>query len=193
MKTNTCLLAALVALAVPAMASANDARHGVYGIAGAAAKTSQWKIEGQKDAKKTRPDFNLGAGIRLNDYIALETNYYGIGKGAKLKGVGTRQDRLLSGSALGIIPRGDNWDVYGRAGVGRLQERFKGAKGSGIEGVKYQSTAMQYGLGSQYHFNDSMFARVEWSARRGLKDSKKRGDNRSRTASELQFALGYTF
>ncbi len=149
MKTIIIAAASVLALtSVATVASAQDVGK-LYGSVG---------VTGQ-DNKKT--DSNLGsANVRLGTKL---TPHFGVeGELA----TGTNDDTTAAGKykltskaaayGVGYLPVSSNVDLIGRVGLSDTDLKAPAASGK-LE----QGTAVDYGVGAQYHFNSDYAARVD--------------------------------
>ncbi|WP_116807819.1 outer membrane beta-barrel protein [Steroidobacter cummioxidans] len=115
---------------------------------------------GQKfDADDT--GYKLTAGYRIIDWVAVELNYTDFGKPVdRIFGVDLEADySAVSVSALGMLPLGRNFDLFGRLGVARVDAKFR-ARGFD-NSVSDKSTEPLFGIGAQFRANN-FAVRIEY-------------------------------
>ncbi len=118
--------------------------------------------------------FKVIAGYRIIDWVAVELNYTDFGKPTdRIFGVDLEADySAVSASALGMLPLGDNFDLFGRLGVARLDADFRARGFSGSESEK--STEPLIGIGAQFRTNN-LAVRIEYEGI--LLDASNRNDD----------------
>lgn len=117
--------------------------------------------------------FKVIAGYRIIDWVAVELNYTDFGKPVdRIFGVDLQADySAVSVSALGMLPLGRNFDLFGRLGVARLDADFSARGFSGSDSQK--STEPVFGIGAQFRA-DNLAIRIEYEAI--LLDANNRDD-----------------
>lgn len=124
--------------------------------------------------------FGIGGGYQLNDHFAVEFGYVDLGS-FSYRGTGTVTDGVeqapieanLGSSAdgpvvsvLGILPIGERFSVYGRAGLS-----FMNAKGTAritVDGVSdsasqsSQKSDLMFGAGAEYALTRHFAVRLAW-------------------------------
>nr|WP_298716642.1 outer membrane beta-barrel protein [uncultured Steroidobacter sp.] len=117
--------------------------------------------------------FKLTAGYRIIDWVAVELNYTDFGKPVdRIFGVDLQADySAVSVSALGMLPLGSNFDLFGRLGVARLDADFR-VRGFGSTSDK--STEPLVGIGAQFRANN-FAVRIEYEGI--LLDADNRNDD----------------
>ena len=96
-------------------------------------------------------------GYKFNKYLAIESQYTGIGKVTD-KQNGSAKGDAISLSGLGILPVTDNFDLYGKLGVAVTKTSV-----SGIASMSDATrTAVTYGVGAQYNVNQNIGVRLGW-------------------------------
>lgn len=124
--------------------------------------------------------FGIGGGYQLNDHFAVEFGYVDLGS-LSYRGTGTVTDGVeqapieanLGSSAdgpvvsvLGILPIGESFSVYGRAGLS-----FMNAKGTAritVDGVSdsasqsSQKSDLMFGAGAEYDLTRHFAIRLGW-------------------------------
>jgi OOP family OmpA-OmpF porin len=117
--------------------------------------------------------FKVTAGYRIIDWVAVELNYTDFGKpvdrflGADMEAEYT----AVSVSALGMLPLGSNFDLFGRLGVARLDADFRARGFDG--GFSDKSTEPLIGIGAQFRASN-LAVRIEYEGI--LLDASNRDD-----------------
>ena len=126
----------------------------------------------QFDADDT--GFKVTAGYRIIDWVAVELNYTDFGKPVdRIFGVDVEAGyTAVSASALGMLPLGSNFDLFGRLGVARLDADFRVRGFSGSAGDK--STEPLIGIGAQFRASN-LAIRIEYEGI--LLDASNRNDD----------------
>lgn len=152
MKTIIIAAASALALAsVATVATAQDVGH-AYGSIG---------VTGQ-DNKKT--DSNLGSvnvrlGTKLTPHFGVEGELATGTNHDTTTGATAGEYKLSSKAAaygVGYLPVGSNFDLIGRVGLSDTDLKTPASAGK-LE----QGTAVDYGVGAQYHFNSDYAARLD--------------------------------
>jgi len=148
--------------ASPAALARDPALAGAYIGGSIGDSTLEFKDDdtGQKfDADDT--GFKLTAGYRIIDWVAVELNYTDFGKPVdRIFGVDLEADySAVSISALGMLPLGRNFDLFGRLGVARLDADFR-ARGF-ANSASDKSTEPLFGIGAQFRANN-FAVRIEY-------------------------------
>jgi OOP family OmpA-OmpF porin len=117
--------------------------------------------------------FKVTAGYRIIDWVAVELNYTDFGKPVdRIFGVDMEAEyTAVSVSALGMLPLGSNFDLFGRLGVARLDADFR-ARGFG-GGFSDKSTEPLIGIGAQFRASN-LAVRIEYEGI--LLDASNRDD-----------------
>lgn len=163
--------AAALALCLSTAANAQGAgdREGFYVFGGVGAAMTQWDAKrsslpaGQKRSQdKTGASLVLGGGYRFNQYFALEGSYHDMFSEVSRRGVGDYDTRSLQLSALGIVPIGERFEVFGKASLGRARNEFSPVRGAvGLSKASESVNIASLGVGANYWFNDRFAARLE--------------------------------
>ncbi len=177
MRKTTCLLAAAILAAVPAMAGAAEGREGLYGLAGL--QRYQFEDKGEKSGAAKRDAWkgnasgiSIGGGVRLSPNLAVEGGYRGTPRGVKRAGVGSYSTQTVDASVLAIAPLGSRVEVFARAGAGYVRNSLKPVSRQGGVGARRDSMLVaRLGLGGDVHLTDKTFIRAEVSALRPRKTS----------------------
>jgi OOP family OmpA-OmpF porin len=131
--------------------------------------------------------YKLFGGYKFNENFAVEAGYFDLGQfgfAATTTPVGTLsgniQLRGLNLDAVGILPLGDAWSVFGRLGVNYAQAKdaFAGSGAVTVTDTNPSKTELnpKVGLGVQYDFSESVGLRGEWERYRINDAVGSRGD-----------------
>jgi len=161
--------------ASPAAFARDPALAGPYIGASIGDSTVQFKDDETRqefDADDT--GFKLTAGYRIIDWVAVELNYADFGKPKdRIFGIDMEANyTAVSVSALGMLPLGSNFDLFGRLGVARLDADFRAPGFSGSASNK--STEPLIGIGAQFRASN-LAIRIEYEGI--LLDADNRGDD----------------
>lgn len=214
MKKNLTPIAIAVALSLaPAAAWAEvQDRSGGYAVVGLG--KTKTEANGKKiDVNQSKPkvgngkfNYTVGGGYRLNDYFAIETNVHGQAGDRKKKSsrdknpksngeVGSLNTRAYTVSGLVIMPVGEHVELFGRAGVGRMNTRFTPTAGSDIGKASSSGMATQFGAGANFYVGEDSFVRTEWTMLRGKGNddvAKALGRNKL-VSSGVMVSYGHNF
>jgi len=179
--SGTIGLAALALLASPYAMADDTGWYGGISIGQSKAKIDDARIasnllgSGLSTSSITNDDSDTGykifAGYKFNKNFALEGGYFDLGKfgfAATTAGPGTLNGSIkLQGinlDAVGILPVGQGFSLFGRAGVNYAQARDS-FSGTGPVNVSNPSpskndTNYNFGLGLQYDLNKSVGMRL---------------------------------
>jgi len=105
--------------------------------------------------------FKVIAGYRIIDWVAVELNYTDFGKPKdRIFGVDMEANyTAVSVSALGMLPLGSNFDLFGRLGLARLDADFRAP---GFDGsFSDKSTEPLFGIGAQFRASN-LAIRIEY-------------------------------
>lgn len=165
------LSAAALALSLSTAANAQGAgdREGFYVFGGVGAAMTQWDAKrsavpaGQKRSQdKTGTSYVLGGGYRFNQYFAVEGSYHDMFSEVSRRGVGDYDTRTLQLSALGILPIGERFEVFGKISAGRARNEFSPVRGAvGLSKASESVNIASLGIGANYHFNDQLALRLD--------------------------------
>lgn len=103
--------------------------------------------------------FEIGTGYRVNNNFAIEAGYYQTGK-FRNKELGDLNSRALRLSGLAIAPIGENFEVYGKASLYGVQDKFSSHIAQ-IDSSKTHKMAYSLGVGAAYHINKSVSIKTE--------------------------------
>ncbi|MCC7634109.1 porin family protein [Stenotrophomonas rhizophila] len=167
---NAVIAACLSLFAASAPAMAHD-REGSYVFAGVGAASTEWRTKaaatppGQKRGNtSSNTSYQLGAGYRFNNYFGVESTYADMAGQARREGIGGVDGKSLGVGAVGYLPIGDRFELFGKAGVGRTRYNFQSAaERSGPRTVRGTSSSPMLALGANFHLNRALSMRMEWS------------------------------
>jgi OOP family OmpA-OmpF porin len=121
--------------------------------------------------------WKLFAGYRFMKYLAVEGAYTDLGKFTATSTVTSPSAGVVNTSlkantwtlsALGILPLGDGFSLFGRAGVSfwntDVSATGSGGGGGGVSSASDNGTDWVYGLGAAYNFTDNLSVRGEWES-----------------------------
>jgi len=102
--------------------------------------------------------YQLSAGWKFNKYFAIDVRYLDLGdESASVSGFGQAEADTYSYSAnaVGSYPFGNDWEVFGQLGVGRLvtdiDVQCEVSSQFCTEGdFKFDESALSYGIGARY-------------------------------------------
>lgn len=94
--------------------------------------------------------FAVQLGYQLNKHLAFEAQYGDFGNIAP---IATWEISGYSVAAVGILPFGEDWSVYGKLGYASTDSKLTGA--SILDGT-YNKKAATYGIGGQFSFDESL-------------------------------------
>ena len=144
----------------------------------------------------------LQLGYKVNPNFALEGGYIDFGKakysssysvaGTPDTATGTVKAGGLDIAALGILPLGDSFSLFGKAGLVAARVKSTLASGSGVAGGSASSNVLRplLGVGVSYKLNENMDLRGEYDHVSGLGKSSTTGKMND---NMLSFGLGYHF
>ena len=200
MKTHILLLALTGAiLAAPAVADpgwylgANVG--GTKFDASAADLDSSWSSMGftaSSSVDDTDTGYKLFAGYQFNTNFALEGGYVDLGKMKFSSTVTAAPAGYVTGSisgdvktknglyldAVGILPVGNNFSVFGRLGVYSIKAELNASGPVGTVSSNDTGSDFHWGIGAGYDFTNNVGARLEWERfnKVGNKDKTGEGD-----------------
>lgn len=192
-----------LSLSTAVHAQGADDRAGAYVFGGVGAATTQWDAKrlmvpaGQKRSEdKSSTSYVLGGGYRFNRYFALEGSYHDLFGDVSRRGIGSFDTKSLQLSALGILPIGERFELFGKLSVGRSRNEFTPVKGAapGLSTASENVNIAALGVGANYHFNDHFALRLDidglTKASNGLR--RKAGADDIKTG-EATLSLAYRF
>jgi len=124
-------------------------------------------------ADESASGWKMFAGYRFHPNWALEGGYSNLGsydfEGQVIADPGSVQARFKANdwhvTVLGIMPLNDDWEVFGKAGVGywRTQLQASGTfSAQGAQQVKTHGTSPVFGVGALLRLSNNLSARAEW-------------------------------
>lgn len=152
-----------VALSLSALAATSAAwaggvdEHGFY--AGLGVGSSKPKISAVAPdtlSKDSDTAYDALLGYKLSKHFAVEGQYTDMGKVTNSSG-GTAKGHATSLSAVGMLPVGDKFDLYGKLGYATSKTKTSGFNANGAN-----RSDPTYGAGVQYDFNPMMGVRLGW-------------------------------
>ena len=209
-------IAAVVALSLAPAAAWADVqdRSGGYAVGGLGKTKTEAhgkKIDlnqGKQKVGTGKFNYTVGGGYRFNDHFAVETNVHGQAGNSKKKSsrngskdaksngeVGSLNTRAYTVSGLVIMPVGERVELFGRAGVGRMNTSFTPTAGSAISKARSSGMATQFGAGANFHVGENSFVRTEWTTLRGKGNAavaKALGRNKL-VSSGVMVSYGHNF
>jgi OmpA-OmpF porin, OOP family len=113
-------------------------------------------------------------GYQINRNFAVELGFHQLGD-ASASIPGARIDfeaNAIELVGLGALPLGNNFALYGKAGL------FRGeTKATGFIDAKETNTDLTFGFGAQYNFNPRFGIRAEWQRYTNLGDEATIGES----------------
>jgi OOP family OmpA-OmpF porin len=137
----------VVASALTLMAAASSAQAAPGFYVGLDAGKS--KFDGYENREKSLGGF---AGYHFNDNLALEGGYRDLYSGISFDAT------QVSLAAVGTMPLGSGFNVFGRLGLNHLSSKSKFGGNYGFE----SATKVLYGVGLGYAFTPAISARIEF-------------------------------
>jgi OmpA-OmpF porin, OOP family len=124
-------------------------------------------------ADESSSGWKMFAGYRFHPNWALEGGYNNLGsydfEGQVIADPGSVQARFKANdwhvTVLGIMPLNEDWEVFGKAGVGywRTQLQASGTfSAQGAQQVKSHGTGPVFGVGTLFRLSNNLSARAEW-------------------------------
>jgi OOP family OmpA-OmpF porin len=130
---------------------------------------------GSVDGKDT--GYKLFGGFQFNRHFAVELAYVDLGTagysgnffGAPVTG-GSLETWGLNASAVGIVPLGASFDLFGKLGIFGWESKARDT----TAGVPFSGEAdggdLSFGVGLAYHFTRNVGVRVEWERFKAVDD-----------------------
>ncbi|MGQ5523340.1 outer membrane beta-barrel protein [Chitinimonas sp. PSY-7] len=175
MKKQFSLLVIAGVLAAPVLAE------GFY--AGAEVGRTKMKSSEDADIKGNATNVGVFAGYQFHPNVAVEAGYRDLGKikysdsetyqGTTVTANASAKSRALHASVVGIVPVSDEFSLYGRVGVARVNVKTAGnisVSGAGVgNGMSiagqdsFNKTKPMFGLGARYAVSKEFGVRAEYS------------------------------
>lgn len=112
--------------------------------------------------------FKLFGGIRLSPNFAIEASYFDYGK-FEANGDSGGSPFTISGdatafgiAAVGIVPLGERFSLFGKAGFLNTELDLFGAGPGGVFAESESDTGLHIGLGALFNVTDKIGIRAEW-------------------------------
>jgi OOP family OmpA-OmpF porin len=165
-------IAVLVAAAGLAASSASfaqatkpaDAGFYIGGSVGEASGDCNATAQTSCDDKDTA--WKIFGGYQLNRNFAVELGYSDLGEVSSSGPFGTKvESTLWDLVAVGSLPLGNNFSLYGKLGAYRAEAEL--SSNVGVSGDK-KTTDLTYGLGARYDFTRNLAVRAEWQRYQGI-------------------------
>lgn len=187
----------LFAASAPAMA---DGREGTYVFAGVGSASTEWKSKAEttpagrkRSSTSSNTGYQLGAGYRFNNYFGVESTYADMAGQVRRDGIGGVDGKSLAVGAVGYLPIGSRFELFGKAGVGRTRYDFQpAAERTGPRTVRGTSSSPMLALGANYHLNRALSVRMEWSTL-GISSKEFRDAIGAETLATGQWTAGLNY
>jgi OOP family OmpA-OmpF porin len=158
------LAAAGMAISSASMAQAKPAETGFY----AGASFGQSEADGSCpagfscDFKDT--EWKIFGGYRINRNFAAEVFYANHGEiSVKVGGASATAESSTFGiAALGILPLGGNFELFGKLGIGSTSVDATATAGGLSAGASDSGSDLLFGVGAVYNFNRNLGVRAEY-------------------------------
>lgn len=119
-----------------------------------------WYVGGSLGQADLGPDedtaWKIFGGYDINRNFAVELGYTDLGEVSE--GAATAEANALELTALGKFPVGNQFSVYGLAGIAKVEAEVSGPGGT----VSDDSTELTYGIGAQYDMTRNVGLRAQW-------------------------------
>ena len=108
--------------------------------------------------------FKIFGGYRINRNFAAEAFWGEWGKiSISTGGVSaTAKSRTLGVAGLGILPLGNQFEVFGKLGIGSTKVDATGTAGGLSASASDSGSDVLYGVGAGYNFSRNLGVRAEW-------------------------------
>ena len=121
--------------------------------------------------------YKIFGGYEFNKHFGLELAYVDLGKasysgtffGAPVTG-GTVETWGLNFSAVGTLPLGSNFALFGKVGFFTWESKASDVTGGVPFSGKDDGTDVSYGLGASYNFTKNFGIRAEWERFKAVGD-----------------------
>ncbi|MEV8521920.1 outer membrane beta-barrel protein [Dyella marensis] len=225
--------AAAARVAAAASPVSPEQRHGAYVFAAvkkvnvyaAAAWDGLRHGQAQHKSKSSGAGYGIGLGYRFGDHFAVEAGYGGMTRGANVSALRAGGGQVVNAkfqkvgvqlSALGIMPLGNRFELYGKVSLGYMQDRL----GPVRDGVRHNAEArnrairtgrpvrvqrysrdvsesgmeLSIGLGAQWYLNKQLAIRGEISNLSAMgKKIERTAVGRKLRTSQMSLGLLYHF
>jgi len=178
-------LGSVVALAVPSIGMAQSTMDSM--TKAVTGPDSGWLVGGSIGQSKFKVDcpagvscddsdtaFRAFGGYNFNKHFGVELGYADLGK-LTVSALGISGDIKATAwdlLAVGTLPIGDKFGVYGKLGMYRADTKESGA----IGGSSDSNTDITYAIGGQYNFNKNLGIRAEWQQYKKVGSDSDNGD-----------------
>ena len=119
-----------------------------------------WYVGGSLGQADLGPDedtaWKIFGGYDINRNFAVELGYTDLGEVSE--GAASVEANALELTALGKFPVGNQFSVYGLAGIARVDAEARGPGGT----VSDDSNELTYGIGAQYDMSRNLGLRAQW-------------------------------
>lgn len=127
-------------------------------------------------------------GYKFNRYFGVETQYTGIGKVTDNIS-GSAKGDALSLTAISFLPLNNAYSLYGKLGVATTKTKISSSLSPMNDATK---TALTYGLGAQYNYNENIAARLGWDHYKAAADING-GNQKNIGANVVNIGFVYNF
>lgn len=212
---NILTTALIAAGALPSLAQAADTdRTGFYGFGTVGKSISAWKTEqrdsagnvitqadknGQSSSKSEtkHPSTNgwtIGGGYRFNQHFGTEMAFRSMMGPAKISHVGNYSSKSINVGAVGYLPLGERFELFGNAMLGQSDNRFTPKAGSEFTKTSGHSTQLTLGLGANMYLNEKLAIRTEFAGLGAESKSNRRSNQAgNKKAAVATVGLQYRF
>ena len=122
---------------------------------------------------KGTTSFGLRMGYQFNDYIAIELGHQQYGE-VQHKSLDEYEDTInskaksssISAGIKAILPLSDDFSLFSRAGMAKWDVKMTVTDSSAPDEIfilKQDDNDIYYGIGAEYHFNDTVSVGLEYS------------------------------
>lgn len=110
-----------------------------------------WELNPDGGPSAESTGLRLRGGVQFNDYFAVE-GHLGTGGSDTNRGVEFELDHVVGAYAKGILPLGDQFRLYGLAGVSEMEGSFTVGPFEGSE----RETDFSYGAGAEFDLTPNL-------------------------------------
>jgi OOP family OmpA-OmpF porin len=117
------------------------------------------------DSDKT---YTIRLGYRLSKHFAIEGGYYDLGKytfsgrSGAIDVSGSAKAKSFGLSAVGILPMGDSFELYGRLGIEESEIKANANTTNLTASESDKQTGATYGVGGRFLFSKNVGVFAEW-------------------------------